>query len=189
MRASRLFILGTLARGGAMHGHQIRRTAQLDRTELWAEVKPGSLYGALHRMAAEGVVEAVRTEREGNLPQRTVYEITDKGRLELSVLRYEILRNTRLRPDPVDLALQFSQDLAEDELRALIQDRRDAMAVELTSWRHLREHADPYLTGLEPMGFDHTLMRLEAEIAWHDRLLEELPKLLADRDGPERGTT
>ena len=84
-----------------MHGHQIRRAAQLDRTELWADVKPGSLYGALRRMADEGVIEALRTERVGNLPERTVYAITDDGRRELFALRQAILRDTRLRPDPV----------------------------------------------------------------------------------------
>lgn len=157
-----------------MHGHQIRRAAQEDRTELWADVKPGSLYGALHRMAADGVIEAVRTEREGNLPQRTVYAITDGGRVEMSALRHAMLRDTRLRPDPVDLALAYTDDMPRDEVRALVQGRRAAIAAELDSWQHIREGADPYLVGLERIAFDHTLMRLAAELAWHDRLLEEL---------------
>ena len=167
-----------------MHGHQIRRMAQLDRTELWADVKPGSLYGALRRMVDEGVIEALRTERVGNLPERTVYAITDDGRRELFVLRQAILRETRLRPDPVDLALAYSQDLAEDELRAVIQDRRRALAAELESWKQLYEEAEPYLTGLEPASFDHAIMRLQAEVAWHDKLLDQLAGLL----GAERGT-
>jgi DNA-binding PadR family transcriptional regulator len=169
-----LFILGALARGGPMHGHQIRRAAQVDRTELWADVKPGSLYGALRRMAAEGVIEALRTEREGNLPERTVYAITDEGRGELSALRHAILRDTRLRPDPVDLALQSVDDIPEAELRGLVEDRRAALAGELASWQRLYQHAAPYLKGLEPLGFDHMILRLEAELTWHDRLLEQL---------------
>src|SRR6185503_13404400 len=114
----------------AMHGHKIRRAAQLDRTELWADVKPGSLYGALRRMAAEGVIEAVRTERVGNMPERTVYAITDEGRREFDVLRHGILSDTGLRPDPVDLALAYADDLDESQLRALIEDRRAALAAE-----------------------------------------------------------
>ncbi|HET7095198.1 MAG TPA: PadR family transcriptional regulator, partial [Thermomicrobiales bacterium] len=90
MRSSRLFILGMLARRGEMHGHQIRRAAQIDRTELWADIKPGALYGALHRMADEGVIVAVRTEQAGNRPARTIYSITDEGRQELASYRDDV---------------------------------------------------------------------------------------------------
>jgi adenylosuccinate lyase len=60
-----------------------------------------------------------------------------------------------------------------------VQARRQALAAQLTSWMNLHEVARPHLTGLEPITFDHTLTRLRAELEWHDRLLEELPKLLA----------
>ena len=167
-----------------MHGHQIRQTAQTDRTELWTDVKVGSLYGALHRMEAEGVIETVRTEQQGNLPARTVYAITEDGGLELESLREAALRDTRLRPDPVDLALQLSSDMGEEELRAVIEDRHRKLTAELQSWQRLREAATPHLHGLEPLGFDHTLVRLRAEITWHETLLEELPRLLGAAGGP-----
>ena len=36
------------------------------------------------------------------------------------------------------------------------------------------------------MGFTHTLLRLEAELAWHDEFLAALPQLLApDQEGRE----
>lgn len=162
-----LFILGALARGGPRHGYQIRRDAQTDRTELWTDIKVGSLYAALNRMAAEGVIEAVRTERAGNLPARTVYAITDEGYTQLSALRAAILGDTRLRPDPVDLALQHSQDMPQEALLAAVADRRAALDAELRSWRHLQEAAAPHLAGVEPLGFAHRLIRLEAELAWH----------------------
>ncbi|MDH2427736.1 PadR family transcriptional regulator [Sphaerisporangium sp. TRM90804] len=175
MSSTRLFVLGALARGGPMHGHQIRQTAQTDRTELWTDIKVGSLYGALHRMAAEGVIEEIRTEQEGNLPARTIYGITDDGRLELASLRDAALRDTRLATDPVDLALQLSQDVPTPVLTAAVRDRLGALAAELARWARLREVATPHLTTLEALGFDHTLMRLETEVAWHEKLLAALP--------------
>jgi DNA-binding PadR family transcriptional regulator len=179
MNSTRLFILGSLARGGPMYGHQIRRAAQLDRTELWTDIKQGSLYGALHRMAAEGAIEVVRTEQTGNMPARTVYTITPAGREELVALRDQALRDTRLRPDPVDLALQNAQDMSQDELRTVLEDRRAAIAAALTSWKHLRETAEPHLTDIESLGFAHTLLRLEAELAWHEQSLKALPTIYA----------
>lgn len=179
MNSTRLFILGSLAKDGPMHGHQIRRAAQVDRTELWADVKPGSLYGALHRMETEGVVVALRTEQEGNRPARTVYAITDGGRAELEAQRDEALRAARLRPDPVDLALQFAGGLEQDELRGVIAERRTAIMADLAAWRRLRASAEPYLTEVERIAFRHTLLRLEVEVAWHEELLEHIPHLFA----------
>jgi DNA-binding PadR family transcriptional regulator len=182
VNGTRLFALSALARGGPMHGYQIRRAAKLDRTELWTEVKPGSLYGALHRMAGEGLVEVVRTEREGNPPERTVYAITTAGRQELIAQRDAALREVRLRPDPVDLALQYTSDLANEELAAVIAARRQAIAAQLAMLEQELQKAGPHLVGLEPMTFHHSLARLRAELAWHDQLLEQLPKLLHDLD-------
>jgi DNA-binding PadR family transcriptional regulator len=182
MNSTRLFVLGMLARGGPMHGHQMRRAAQIDRTELWADVKPGSLYGALHRMEAEGVVSALRTEQEGKRPARTIYEITAKGRAELMAHRDEALRHSPLRPDPVDLGLQFIGDLSQADLRAIVEERRQAIAAELASWQRLRAVADPYLTEMDKMTFCHTLLRLETELTWHDELLAQLPRLFAEQE-------
>ena len=178
MNSTRLFVLGALARSGPMHGHQIRREAQTDRTELWTDVKAGSLYGALHRMQEEGIIRAVRTEQEGNRPARTVYAVTPEGFKEFAVHRDEALREARIRPDPVDLALQNTQDLPEEALRAVLEDRRRALAGQLEAWNHLQETAAPHIRGLERMIFRHTELRLRAELAWHDELLTELTKIL-----------
>jgi DNA-binding PadR family transcriptional regulator len=187
MNSTRLFVLGMLARGGPMHGHQIRRNAQIDRTELWANVKPGSLYGALHRMEAEGVITALRTEQEGNRPARTVYEITGEGRAELKAHLDEALAHSRLRPDPIDLALQVAVDMPLAELQAVLEERRAALAAEQASWLRLRAMADPFLTPMDKMTFRHTLLRLETELAWHDELLAHLPELLAEQKDSSYG--
>lgn len=178
MNDTRLFVLGALL-AGPMHGHEIRRQARLDRTELWTDVKTGSLYAQLHRLAAEGAIEVIRTEQSGG-PARTVYALTAVGRQEFIACRDQALREVRLPPDPLDLALHHAGDLAEEDLAALLADRRAALAARLEEWRHQQQRAAPWLHGLEPMTFEHTLSRLRAEINWHDRLLEQLPTLLAD---------
>ena len=130
-------------------------------------------------MAGEGVIRVVRTEQQGNLPARTVYEITPEGRAELTAIRDHLLRDTRLRPDPVDLALQNALDMSEDELRAVMEVRRAEIAASLAAWRHLQDSAAPFLTPLEAITFRHTLARADAELAWHDEFLAMLPKLFA----------
>jgi DNA-binding PadR family transcriptional regulator len=174
VNSTRLFALSALARGGQMHGYQIRRAAQLDRTELWTDVKPGSLYNVLRRMTEEGLVEVARTEKVGNPPERTVYAITELGRRELAAQRDAALREVRLLPDPVDLALQYTPDLSAAELVTVITARRTAVAHQLEMFEQEFRAAGPDLVGLEPMIFEHCLARLRAELGWHDELLARL---------------
>jgi DNA-binding PadR family transcriptional regulator len=179
MNPTRLFVLGALARHGPMYGHQIRRDARIDRTELWSEVKPGSLYAALHRLQAEGLIEPVRTEQQGNLPARTVYAITGEGRRELKVLRAEALREVALRPDPVDLALTVCADLDEDALRGFFASRREALAGRAAFFAREREQAWPDQTPADDLIMEHVTARIETELRWHDAVIERVGKLAA----------
>ena len=174
---TRLFVLGALLRHGPMYGHQIRRDARVDRTELWSEVRPGSLYGALHRMSDEGLIVPVRSEKEGNLPTRTVYAITDDGKRELVALRSEAFRQVGLRPDPVDLALAMSDGLSEDELRGLVDDRRRTLLAQFEFFRHEQERSWADKSCADRLILDHLTGRLEAEISWHDEVLAAVAKL------------
>lgn len=177
MNPTRLFVLGALSRHGPMYGHQIRRDARVDRAELWSEVRPGSLYGALHRMEAEGLIEPVRTEQDGQLPARTVYAITEEGRRELRTLRTEAFGAVGLRPDPVDLALAMSDELDEDALRGFIEDRRRMLAAQAAQFDHLRDRAWPDQTVADDLIVEHARLRIQAELAWHDLLLDQIEKL------------
>jgi DNA-binding PadR family transcriptional regulator len=175
-----LFVLSSLAEHGPMHGHQIRLQTQSDRAELWTEVKVGALYGALKRLASEGLIAEVRSEREGRFPERTVYEITGRGREALAALHGEALRTVVLRPDPFDLALVHAAGMDEQELAHVVTDRRDALTNQHNAMQHQAEAADPYLTEAERMALAHLIGRLEAEVAWHTALLDRLPKIIAD---------
>ena len=153
-----------------MYGHQIRRDARIDCTELWSEVKPGSLYAALHRLQAEGLIEPVRTEQQGNLPARTVYAITAEGRRELRALRAEALREVALRPDPVDLALAVSADLDEDTLRGFFASRREALSGRAAFFE--RERGEPDQSPADDLIIEHLMARIETELRWHDMVLD-----------------
>jgi DNA-binding PadR family transcriptional regulator len=183
MNPTRLFVLGALARHGPMYGHQLRRDARIDRTEQWSEVQPGSLYSALHRLAAEGLIEPLRTEQQGQLPARTVYGITAEGRRELRVLRAEALQEIRLQPDPVDLALAMSSDLAQETLGGYIEDRLRALAAHASQLEHQRERAWPDQSVADDLVIEHARLRVQAELSWHQLVLDQLGKLTAGSDG------
>jgi DNA-binding PadR family transcriptional regulator len=160
-----------------MYGHQIRRNARMGRADLWSDVRPGSLYGALHRLAAEGLIEPVRTEQSGNLPARTVYAITAEGQRELRTLRAEALTEVGLRPDPVDLALVMSGDLDGDVLRGYIEDRIRALRSQAAAHAHHGERVWPDQTVADDLVAEHARLRIEAELSWHQLLLDQAGKL------------
>jgi DNA-binding PadR family transcriptional regulator len=160
-----------------MYGHQIRRNARMGRADLWSDVRPGSLYGALHRLAAEGLIEPVRTEQSGNLPARTVYAITVEGQRELRTLRAEALTKVGLRPDPVDLALVMSGDLDGDLLRGYIEDRIRALRSQAAAYAHHGERVWPDQTVADDLVAEHARLRIEAELSWHQLLLDQAGKL------------
>ena len=192
MSSIRLFILGTLAASGPLHGHQIRQQAQSDRTEQWADVQVGSVYGALKRLASEELIREVRTERVGNRPERTVYEITGEGRRALAAVRDQALRELTRTNDPFDLALAQSRDLPEEVLTEIVANRLAGLRVLESSLRHRAETDDIYLNEAERMIMRHLVERAAAEARWHEEVLSRMPKIAADFQagigGPHQGT-
>ncbi len=77
-----LLILRTLAANDAMHGWAIsQRIAQLSRDVL--TVNQGSLYPALHRLEAQGLIDAEWGLSENNR-QAKFYRLTRAGRKQLA---------------------------------------------------------------------------------------------------------
>jgi DNA-binding PadR family transcriptional regulator len=182
MRATQFFALGMLARNGPMHGHQIRRQAELERAEFWGKVKVSSLYAALHRMEEEGLIEAVEQTRSGRFPARTVYAITQEGWRELVVLRDLCFRDTSIDPDPFDLALSFSDDVEEQYLRSVIEERLASLRALAESMERQEQQVRQYLTPFNLAVFSHYKLRVAAEVRWHQEFLEQLPAVLGKPD-------
>ncbi len=180
MSSIRLFILGTLAATGPLHGHQIRQQAQTDRTETWTDIQVGSVYGALKRLANEDLIREVRTEKIGNRPERTVYEITPEGRRSLAAIHETALRELDRHHDPFDLALAQSRTIPAEHLEQMVENRIAALRVQLAEQRHAADAADPYLNEAERLVIQHLIARTEAEIRWHTEVAAGLPKIAAD---------
>ena len=176
--------LGTLARYGPQHGHQIRRLADVTNVGEWGGVSVGALYRELRTMEREGIVERVRTEQVGRRPARTVYQITADGRLELVALREQAIRLAEFfGPDPLGVALSFAVDgMDREELRDELCRRRRRLAISAEELAAERERllAKGYLGVFQAAIMLRGVMHIETEVRWHD----ELDALLADETPP-----
>ena len=180
MSSIRLFILGSLAERGAMHGHQLRLLAEEEHIQLWTDFTVGAVYGAIKRLAADGLITAVRTEREGNYPERVVYDVTDAGRDALFDIRSRTLAEFSLRPDPFDLAIARLDDDAIASFPDTLAARRALLTSLLDEHRTRLDRAAPHLTVLETHALLHQRTRIEAEVDWVDSLIAALPEIIHD---------
>jgi DNA-binding PadR family transcriptional regulator len=174
MNLTRLVILGLLAEHGPRHGHQLRRDAELAEVDRWAGVGVGSLHRELRGLEAAGLIEAVRTERVGLRPERTVYRLTDGGRQELTVLRQQAASQLDAGPDPLSVLLVFAGSSDPAELAALLAQRKNALlarAAELAAERAKGEEKGYLLPSVSPLqaaSFRRAEVRVTAELAWHE---------------------
>ncbi len=62
-----------------MHAYEMYQLLVSRQNDRIVKVRPGSLYHTVERLAGQQYVRATGTERAGNRPERTTYEITPAG--------------------------------------------------------------------------------------------------------------
>ena len=86
------------------------RDRELDR---WANLSTSTVYNRLATLEKHGCIVG-RSERDGNRPERVVFNITDKGR---DALRKEVLKHlTGFNDDPRTLGFAFLYGAENKEL-------------------------------------------------------------------------
>lgn len=180
---SRLMILGLLSEQGPMHGHQIRRTGELTNVEVWGGITGGALYAELRRLQRDGLVHPLREEQVGRFPARTIYEITDEGRLELAVQRDEALDALFPSADPVSVVLLFAAGTDSADLDRRLAARRDKVRAQLESMVSERTllTEQGVLPPLAIATFRRGELRLEAELRWHEEFERQRPRRRSKR--------
>ena len=168
---NQLLLLGLLTEG-RMHGYQMNE--MLSHLEGFIEeVKPGTAYNALRRLEGDGFIEA-SLEREGNRPERKVYELTSSGReLFLRQLR-ENLSQFQFVPSSDQAGLFFIEHLPKEEAVQLLKSKRTQATEMLQKVQQHPPHAESLVFVL-----GHAIAQLEASIRWLDtaiRTMSEEPK-------------
>ena len=184
MSSIRLFILSSFAELGPMHGHRLRLEAEFEHVHLWTDISVGAVYGAMNRLADEGLLRELNREREGKRPPRQTYEITAEGRLALAALRREGLSEIWFKYDPFDLALTRTDSETLDTLPSVLAERLEKLRAMLAESKRINDGALEYLTLAEAWGVRHTEYRLAAEIAYLTELLKVADDIVEDHRNP-----
>ena len=108
---------------GPSHPYEMYQTLIQRSEDRLVKVRPGSLYHTVDRMEAHGFVRATGTEREGNRPERTTYEITDAGTRALGERITEIIGTPTNEYPEFPLGLGEAHNLPVETVIALLRKR------------------------------------------------------------------
>jgi DNA-binding PadR family transcriptional regulator len=168
-----LALLALLMPGVPMHPYEMASVLRRTGKENDMKIKWGSLYTVVQNLEKNGLIEATSSNREGRRPERTIYAITEAGRVELR----DWLRELVAIPEPeyprFQAALSVLGVLPPDEVTDLLTQRVQALEQNIVDLRtSLRE------SGAVPRVFlvevEYALAICEAETAWVRSLLREL---------------
>jgi len=126
-----------------------------------------SLYSVVEALVREALISPLETLREGRRPERTVYGITDAGRIEFLTWLRELLSVPVKEYTQFAAGLSFMAALPPEEVATLLGDRVHLLEEEV---EEMRSGMDAALEGGLPRLFliesEHELVLREAELAW-----------------------
>lgn len=173
----RLVLLGVLCMK-PMHGYEIKHIIE-DHMGDWTDIKFGSIYFSLSKLAEENNIEVVEESRQGNRPSRTIYRITDKGRQEYQKLLRKLFTSNNRTLYSLDIGIFFIKDLPKEEAVKYLDDqiKKTARALE-----YLRSHSDqlknnPEVPKQASIITDHSQKHTEAEYNWLIEARKQLDEL------------
>ena len=116
-----------------MHPYEISSTLRQRGKEQSIRLNYGSLYSVVAALEKHGLIAEREKLREGNRPERTVYEITPAGQDEFEDWLSELLSTPTSEPSTLESALSLMAALHPDEVARLLEARTLKLDLELRS--------------------------------------------------------
>lgn len=170
-----LMVLVLLAEA-PMHPYEMQRVMQARGKDTVVRVQRGSLYPAVERLVAAGLIEPVETEREGRRPERTVYRITEDGRDTAELWLTGMLREVRNEYPEFPAALSFLPLLSAVDARVELTSRLVALGKSIAAIRSVTEGLNDRfrLPRLFLIETEYQLAMLEAEYRWVSGVVDDI---------------
>jgi DNA-binding PadR family transcriptional regulator len=177
---------------GKAHGYQVRRELLTWSADKWANVKPGSIYHALKKMADEELLAEVDadTDAAARGPDRTAYRLTDAGETEFQLLLARSLTDsddTAQSAYRLMAGITFMTALPRDRAVSLLRHRLTRMEGQRATSQDLLSNGSSWG---QPAHVDELyrlwLANTEAMIGWLRQLIDRLEGgeyVMADDEG------
>jgi DNA-binding PadR family transcriptional regulator len=158
-----------------MHPYEMATTLRERGKDQSIKLNYGSLYTVVEALQQHGLIVAQETEREGRRPERTVYRLTDAGRLELIDWVSELLSTPARDYTRFEAGLSLAGVLPPGDIAALLAQRCDRLEVEIAQTRAgLQLFLQRGLARFFVIESEYQVAMREAELAWTRRLAGEI---------------
>jgi DNA-binding PadR family transcriptional regulator len=124
------------------HPYEVATTLRQRQKHQSVRLNYGSLYGVVESLERRGLIEAQETRRSGRLPERTVYRLTEAGRIEVHDWLTELLSTPVKEYPAFQAALSFLPALPPEDVAALLAERAQRLQAELAQDAATRELAE-----------------------------------------------
>lgn len=160
-----------------MHPYEMASTLRSRGKDTSIKLNYGSLYTVVDTLDRRGLIEPQETQREGRRPERTVYGITDAGRIMLIDWLSEMVGTPVKEYTQFEAALALIGVLQPDDVVALLRERVGHLDLEIRQLRAVQElvveREIPRLFTLEA---EYWLTLREAELRWVSQLVDEIER-------------
>src|ERR1700722_18054740 len=158
-----------------MHPYEVAQTLRQRAKQESVRLNYGSLYAVVESLEKKGFIKATGPVREGKRPQRTVYEITDEGSLEMTDWLTELI-GTPTKEYPAFMAgLSFIPALDPDDALAALRRRSEALTIRLVAMRSAMQAAtDAGLPRIFELESEYEERVLSAELSYVKDLVREM---------------
>jgi DNA-binding PadR family transcriptional regulator len=150
-----------------MHPYEMATTMRERGKDQSIKLNYGALYTVVEALQYHGLIVAQETERSGRRPERTVYRLTDAGRMELIDWVSELISTPVKEYTQFEAGLSLIPVLPPEDAAALLAQRCDRLEIEISQERSLLQLvAQRGVRRLNLIEGEYLLAMHEAELAW-----------------------
>lgn len=167
-------MLGLLG-AGPLHPYGIQRLLKLwGKDEVVNVGNRANLYKTIKRLHEAELIAVRQTERDQLYPERTVYELTDEGRLVGLEWLNNMLSTPRNEFPEFPAALSFAMVLGPEGVRAALERRAERLRESLTGLEDSMEKQAGNLPRVVLIEDEFRRSMTRAELKWVDGVIEDL---------------
>src|SRR5258708_12762270 len=156
-----------------MHPYEMATTMRERGKDQSIKLNYGALYSVGEAMQQHGLSVAQETERPGRRPERTVYRLTDAGRMELIDWLSELISTPVKEYTWFEAGLSLIPVLPPEDAAALLAQRGHRLEKEISQERSLLQlAAQRGVARLHLIEGEYLLAMHEAELAWTRQIAE-----------------